>query len=394
MEVRELAEPDLAAAWRLGRLAFGGPPDMPPVVHPRPGMTRWGAFDATGRLVGKATDLHHTQWWSGRAVPCADVAGVAVLPEARGSGVARAVLTALLRAARDRGAAVSALFPTVAAPYRALGWEICGTMRTVDLATATLPRPRPGLAPTARPGTPADLPAVRRLYEEYARHRCGLLARRGGWYGEDWTGELLTESDGLTVVEEAGRLVGYAVWQRGRGYDAEAVLTVEDMVAAGPDAAQVLLGVLGSWDSVAPTLRLPAPQFDAVSARLPLSAGRDRSRHPWMHRPVDVVRAVADRGWPVAVRGAVEFGLADPVAPWNSGGWRLEIADGRGSLTPVEHGEPDLALTPGGFALLYCGAAGAAALVEAGLLRCSAGADPAALDLLGCGPHAQLLDYF
>ncbi|MEU8393263.1 GNAT family N-acetyltransferase, partial [Micromonospora sp. NPDC048843] len=120
VHVRELTADDLDAAWELGRFAFGSDPQRPAQATATPaGLTRYGAFDEAGRLVGKAVDLHHDQWWSGRAVSAADVAGVAVAPEARGRGVARAMLTALLRGARERGAAVSALYPTVAAPYRA-----------------------------------------------------------------------------------------------------------------------------------------------------------------------------------------------------------------------------------------------------------------------------------
>src|SRR4051794_5419509 len=96
IEVRELrADGDLRDGWTLGRLAFGyGPAEPPPrSLAPLSGVTRYGAFDTSGRLVGKATDLHHHQWWHGRALAAADIGGVAVLPEARGHGVARALLS-------------------------------------------------------------------------------------------------------------------------------------------------------------------------------------------------------------------------------------------------------------------------------------------------------------
>lgn len=135
--VRPLSDDELEEAWRLGKLAFGGSADPPAwVFRPVPGWVRYGAFDARGRLVGKATDLGHEQWRGGRRVPTADVGGVAVVPEARGSGVGRALLTTLPAAARDRGAAVSALFPTVSAVYRALGWEVAGS--TADPAALDL----------------------------------------------------------------------------------------------------------------------------------------------------------------------------------------------------------------------------------------------------------------
>ncbi|MGI5520858.1 GNAT family N-acetyltransferase [Micromonospora sp. CA-259024] len=393
VHVRELTADDLDAAWELGRFAFGSDPQRPPhVTRPVPGLTRYGAFDDAGRLVGKAVDLHHDQWWSGRVVPAADVAGVAVAPEARGRGVARAMLTALLRGAHERGAALSALYPTVAAPYRACGWEATGVLRTVDLPTVALPRHRPDPRLTVRAGTPADLPAVAALYERVARHRNGPLTRRGELFDVHAADGGLP-GDGLTLVEEDGDLVGYATWRRGRGYGADSVLTVDEALASTADAAREIVGVLGSWASVAPTLRLCPLDGDAVSTHLPLESAREHERDLWMHRPVDVARAVSARGWPAHARGSVDFTLADQLAEWNSGTWRLTVADGAAELTRIG-GEADLRLDVRGFALLYAGAAYARSVAQAGLLHHGAGVDPAALDLLGAGGPAQLLDYF
>ncbi|MEH1168501.1 GNAT family N-acetyltransferase [Micromonospora sp. CPCC 205539] len=389
--VRELTADDLDAAWDLGRFAFGSDSQRPPQASVEaPGRTRYGAFDDTGRLVGKAVDLHHDQWWSGRAVPAADVAGVAVAPEARGRGVARAMLTALLRGAHERGAAISALYPTVAAPYRACGWETAGVLRTVNLATAALPRHRPAARLAVRAGTPADLPAVAALYERVTRHRNGMLTRRGELFDAPDRG---LPGDGLTLVEDDGDLVGYATWRRGLGYGADSVLTVDEALAVTAEAARELVGVLGSWASVAPTLRLCPLDGDAVSAHLPLESAREHERDLWMHRPVDVAHAVGARGWPAHVRGAVDFHLTDPLAEWNTGTWRLAVADGAAELTRVS-GEADLRLEVRGFALLYAGAAHARSVAQAGLLHHSPDVDPAALDLLGAGGPAHLLDYF
>ncbi|WP_112730257.1 GNAT family N-acetyltransferase, partial [Micromonospora noduli] len=258
VHVRELSTDDLDAAWELGRIAFGSAAERhASTTVAVPGMSRYGAFDDAGRLVGKAVDLHHDQWWSGRAVSAADVAGVAVAPEARGRGVARAMLTGLLRGAYERGAAVSALYPTVAGPYRACGWEAAGVLRTVDLATAALPRHRPSPDLTVRAGAVADLPAVADLYERVARHRNGMLTRRGELY-DFFAADRGLPGDGVTLVEADGELVGYATWQRGRGYGSDSVLTVDEALAVTAEAARELVGGLGSWASVAPALR-PCP---------------------------------------------------------------------------------------------------------------------------------------
>ena len=53
-----------------------------------------GAYDGD-RLVGTALYHDMRQWWYGRPVPMAGVAGVKVAPEYRGQGVGRALMTGL-----------------------------------------------------------------------------------------------------------------------------------------------------------------------------------------------------------------------------------------------------------------------------------------------------------
>lgn len=391
LSVRPLADDDLPAAWELGRLAFGGPATAPDwALRPVDGLLRLGAFDARGRLVGKATDTGHGQWWGGRAVATADVGGVAVLPEYRGAGLARALLTDLLARGRARGAAVSALHPTVSAVYRRLGWEVVGALQRADLDTAALPSaPVPGVS--VRPGEPADLAVVDGLYETLARPRAGLLTRRGGVFDLPHEGRWPDGVDGVTVVEQDGVPTGALVYERGAGYDPEARLTVHDLLAVTAEAARALVGVLGGWRTVTRTVRVPLLAGDAASGVLPIERSPAGPRAAFMHRPVDVVRAVADRGWPGRVRGQVVFTLVDPVLPGNAGPWELELADGAGELRRPGR-EPGLVLDVRGFAQLYCGVTSGRAAALAGLV--TGPDDPSALDLLACGPPAQLLDYF
>ena len=391
LTIRPLTDDEIPAGYQLGRLAFGGPPEPPPqFLQPVPGVTRLGAFDARGRLVGKATDVGHEQWWGGRRVVAADVGGVVVAPEVRGTGVARALLTRLLADARDRRAAVSALYPTVSAAYRSLGWEVTGGTLAASLDTASLPAVRvPGLV--LRPGGPEDVHLLTDLYEQVARGTNGLLTRRGGIFDLPPHEPLGQDIDAITVAEADGVPVGVLGFSRGRGYGPEAKLEVHHLHATTVDATRALIGVLAGWRMVARSVGLTFPATEAVAAVLPLERATDVVQQLWMHRPVDAVRAVADRGWPPYVTGRVRFTLADALAPRNVGNWELSIADGRGELTPAA-AAPELWLSVRGFAALYCGVATGAGVVRAGLA--GGGGDPAALDLLGCGPAAALLDYF
>jgi predicted acetyltransferase len=390
--VRELTRDELPAAWQMGRLAFGGAAEPPPrMLREDDRMLRYGAFDGAGRLVGKITDHLHDQWWAGRVLPAAGISGVAVRPESRGGGVARAMLAAVLASARERGAAVSALYPTVSAVYRASGWEVAGVLGAADLDTASLPRPRQLAGVDVRPGDAGDLDLVTDLYERIARTRTGLLTRRGGYFDDRPTEGLPDGVDAVSIALEDGEPTGALVLGRGRGYGPDARLDVHQLLAATPGAARALVGVLAGWSTVARTVRVPLLAGDAVSAVLPLERAVDSSGTAWMHRPVDVVRAVTDRGWPPHARGSVAFRLRDDVAPWNAGDWLLELADGAGTLTRARR-EPDLWLDVRGFGILYCGASTGQAAVQAGLA--GGAGDPAGLDLLAAGPAAQLLDYF
>lgn len=391
LTIRPLGPDDMTVSWELGRMAFGGPTEAPPgVLDPVAGVTRYGAFDEAGRLIGRATDVGHEQWWGGRRVVAADVGGVAVIPEARGGGVARALLGALLAGARERGAAVSALYPTVSPVYRALGWEVAGTLTTADLDTASLARGH-GVGVTVRPGGPQDVPLLTDIYERIARTQNGPLTRRGGRYDRPSDTALPEGVDALTVAEADGRPVGIMSFSRGSGYGAEAKLDVQDLLAVDVEAARAVIGVLAGWRTVTRRVNVLLVDGDAVSTVLPGERATGIDRRPWMHRPVDVVAAVAQRGWPDHVRGRVAFSLADELAPWNAGDWELAIADGVGTLTRA-HSVPDLWLTTRGLAALYCGATTGAGIVQTG--RAGGSGDPSALDLLACGPAARLHDYF
>jgi predicted acetyltransferase len=128
-DIRALTADDAAAAWKLGSLAFGyhGNPMPETFAATAEGRTSWGVFEGAA-LIAKAVDREQGQWFGGRVVPTSGVAGVAVIPEARSSGLGRVVLTKLLQEARARGAAISTLFPSTPFPYRALGWEEVGAL--------------------------------------------------------------------------------------------------------------------------------------------------------------------------------------------------------------------------------------------------------------------------
>lgn len=385
--LRDLEDADAEASALLGRRSFGfsDARSTEPARLPA-ACTNHGAF-LDGRLVGQAFDLHDRQWWGDRLLGAADIAGVAVAAEARGHGVARQVIARLLERARDRGAVVSALFPSISSVYRRLGWASAGQVTTYDVPTLSLRGEiPPGLA--VREGTAADDAGVHAVYTAVAQAGNGMLSRDE----ERFAGLGRAPADGTTVVLAGDTVVGYAAMTRGSHYGERGELTVHDALAVSVDAARALTAVLSSWHTVVPALRMRLLGGDAVADQLALELADIHQSKSWMHRPVDVAGAVAGRGWPAGVRGRAVFELTDPLAPWNTGAWELEIADGTGELRRTT-AETSVRLSVAGFASLYCGLSTAWALRQAGHVSGPA-ADAAALDVLATSAPPRLLNSF
>lgn len=389
--VRELTLDELPDAYELGAVTFGqqrtSQPNRP--REPRPGTTHYGAFDTAGRLVGKLDDLHHEQWWGGKRVEVADIAGVAVRPEARGKGIARALLRHLLEQARERGAASSSLFPTIASVYRSAGWTMAGARRGFDIPTALLAVRRAGNDLHVRQGDPSEISVADELYEQVARSRNGLLSRTGPHFARE-PNTFPEGIDGITVVEDDTGPVAAATWRREAGYRSEAILHVDDLLATSADAVRALLQVLASWRPVAPTTRFTGLPSGVAQGALPLESTRPHRTDWWMFRPVDAVGLITNQTWPDRVEVTATFTLVDELAPWNAGTWSLEIVDGRANLEPAP---PDSApaLHIEGLGALICGVASPPLLVESGLAE--TGLDDN-LALLAVLPRPELLHYF
>lgn len=391
-DVRLLGVQDLPAAWELGRVAFGSERQPPPGwLEERPGRHSWGVFDGGGRLVAKATDREQGHWFGGRLVPASGVAGVVVEPEVRGTGLARRVLTTLLEGARDRGAVISTLFRTNPAPYRRVGYEEVGALVWTSVPTSSFGGVRRPPEVALRPAEAADVPALLEIYRTVARAGNGLMERSGPLL-DTTAAAVLHGHDGITVAErENGGIEGYASWDRGPGYDASGRLSVPDLFGHTAPVTEALLAMLGSWASVAPTLRLRLPDPDPAVLLAPLVGSTVESRDPWMLRVLDAPAAVAARGWPAHVDGSVDLLLEDDACPWNAGPHRLVLDGGRGRLEAGGRGEVHLSAR--GFAVLFAGAGDPALLRRAGLLDGSTESD-GFLQVATSGPRPTLLDYF
>ncbi len=353
-----------------------------------------GAFDGA-RLIGTARYLDMRQWWHGRSVPMAGVAGVKVAPEARGRGVGKALMSELTGLIAGRGYPVSVLYPATTPLYRSLGWELAGglyhaTVPARSLGTLVAPDvgapPPPMALRRAGPDDAAGVIEIVGAAHEAARH-CGPITRAPADVRRQ-----LSDPHRFSYLAADGFLA-YR-WQ-----DGNRELLVECAVATTAQTTRDIWSVVASHASIAGRVRALLAPDDPVAwltreADLALA-----ERTPWMLRVLDAPAAIAARGFPAATVATAVLQLDDPQLPANSGWWALQVSDGKGTLTPFrtdDHGPvppaPPVSLGARGFAALFAGTP-LPTLRRAGL---AAGGDRASDDALDCAfaGTAFLLDYF
>jgi predicted acetyltransferase len=360
--------------------------NIEPIVAAGRGL---GAFDE-GRMVGSALFLDMRQWWHGRAVPMAGVAGVKVAPEYRGRGVGRAVMTALTDLMAERGYPLSALYPATMTIYRSLGWEIAGHRHEAVLPARslfTLAKPDDETAAAIRRPGPDDaarvLEVIGRAHEN-ARD-CGPVT-----YDEATVRRWLTrpgryaDHDRYAYLAPDGFL-GYR-WHRGNDE-----IFIDQLAAASAQTTRALWAVAASNSSVVEAVRAQVGPSDPLWWMLREQDANIADRESWMLRLLDAPAAIAARGFP-ATDLAVPLRITDDLRPANSGRWDLTVRAGEGRLsrhrTDLGSASPagsspsrqaPLALGARGLAALYAGTP-VATLRRAGLADGGSPDADAALD--------------
>ena len=347
-----------------------------------------GAFDG-GQLVGSALYHDLRQWWHGRPVPMAGVAGVQVAPEYRGQGVGRAVMTALAEHMAERGYPVSVLYPATMTIYRSLGWEIAGHLHEAVMparALFALARPDVKAAGITRPGPDDAAEALEVIGRAHGEARdCGPIT-----WDEATMRRWLTrpgryaDSDRYAYLAQDGFL-GYR-WQRGNDE-----IFVDRVVAASAATTAALWAVAASNSSVAQTVRAQVGPSDPLWWMLREQDANIAERESWMLRLLDAPAAIAARGFP-ATDLAVPLQITDDLLAANSGRWELTVRAGAGRLwryrtepgsppaAPASSGgQTPLALSARGLAALYAGTP-VATLRRAGLADGGSPAADVALD--------------
>jgi predicted acetyltransferase len=364
LEVRPLRpEDDVEAELALRRRAFGPVTaadestwvaSLPAIIEAGQAI---GVFDGP-RLVASARYYPMRQWWHGRSMPMAGVAGVKVAPEQRGRGIGRLLMTRVLADLAAAGYPLSTLYPSTLPLYRSLGWENAGGRYETVLparALAALVPPDPyvpdatGMAAAAADvAAAAAAEAARRrgasqpasVREASAADAAAIVEVLGRAHQElrdngpntrepsefvSW----LDDPDQFSYLADDGFLTY-------RWADGHQELAVEYLVAASAATQRAFWQILASHATMADRVRACLAPDDPVGWLLSEPAAVTSLTEPWMLRLIDPAEAIAARGFPAGVTVQATLDLQDEAIPANSGHWSLEISGGAGKLAPAD----------------------------------------------------------
>jgi predicted acetyltransferase len=385
------AERERVAAMMM--LAFGNPQARD--YAGRTAAEEFRVLEVDGEVVSMLRHARLAQWWLGRAVPSSQVLQFATPPEHRAKGWGAELLTRLLAELHSSGVPTATLRASTSAFYRTVGFEFAGDWSAYEVACEYLPRK---LAPwRARQLALDELAPVFELYERVAPARHGAFVRDRRWWAK-FTREQGEHPATCFLLESGeGRPMGWAMVAFAWGPVAPGAawrnpIEVLDWGCL-PGAERGLLALMAGWAPMGGYLQWSGPDPDPVLFALGDEHAVMRARYHWMLRLVDVAAAFAARPYPEGVRGEVAFTVADPVCPWNQGGWRLAVDGGKAEVTRAAVA-PTARAEPRGLAALFTGFADAALLGAAGLL---AGFGERELDLLRAafaGPRPWTSEYY
>jgi predicted acetyltransferase len=392
VSIEHLRPGDEPARLELGGQAFGSRRPYDPAWE-TPGDDVIAAYEGD-RLIGAAAMMPGGQWFGGRPVPGPGVSGVSVAPDRRGRGLARALMTELLAVASARGAAISTLYPTTAALYRSVGYEIAGDHVERSLPVEALQgRRRDSVAVDVEAFTADALDRLAPAYDALASLTPGSIVRGDRWWWH--RRRLLARSDDeqyLLRVDHGGA-AGYVVARATQSDRRILDLVVDDVGAASPEVLAALGGVLAGFGTVAGLVRSHLAPWILQAMTTEGQRWNAGESFGWMLRIVDLERAFAARGW-APVEGSVDLDITDDTGLAPSGPWRL-VAGG-GTVTVEPGGAGTWRIGIGDLASWYSGWLSASQLAHRGLLRTDDGsaADLALLDALAAGLSPVLGEFF
>lgn len=365
---------DYAFSPQEGRREYESPDDFRPQLAERRGLFRGedllciaGYHDFEARLRGDRFRV-------------GGVSSVASPPEHRRGGLIRRILADMLAEFREKGIALSALWPFEYGFYRKYGWATVDRRTSYEFDPDALSFVDREEATGEFRRADADEYAVLDGVYEAALADYDLVTRRD----EAWWRNRIFERRGdeayVYVWEADGEARGYLVYTISQtDGERSRTLSVREFVHADPEARRALYRFLRYHDSQVDRVAVPVPEETTLLDLVDDPRAVDCSIEPGpMFRLVDVSAAIEMLPYDPAVSGGLTVAVDDPLVDANDGSFALSFDEGRATCRPTD-ADPDVACDVGTLSQLYAGYRSATDAAELGDLAVET---PDALDLL------------
>jgi predicted acetyltransferase len=327
-------------------------------------------------------------YYGGREIPTAGIAAVAVAAQCRARGYARQLMTAALLEARERGMALSSLYPATVALYRKCGYGLAGSRFMLRVPLADLPRTERGF--DIRPLAADEEELIRPVYAAAAQNQPGQVVRTP-FFWHRVRRHHQHQVLGYAVLRE-GTVEGYVYFHVERTSDLQKrSMVILDFVATTPEATRALLGLIADHRSMIKDAVFGVGPAEPWVGLLDEQSYTLTHEITWMLRMVDVGRALELRGYPPMLATELHLDVVDELLPDNSGKITLRIEDGVGQVRRGGAGAMRIPVTA--LASLYSGFYNGTALRAAGLLEADANG-VAKADAVFAGPPPWMRDKF
>lgn len=354
--------------------------------------TRTGG--AVGPLVASLLRIPMGQHFGGRTVPMLGIAGVTVMPEARGQGHAKWMMSRLVNEAREDGFPLSTLYASTQGLYRSVGYEQAGHKVVTRIDVQRIDARAEANAPAIRALGDRDEGAIRDCYAAYSSHFSGTLDR--GQYIWSRTRENRDlKYDGFGVFDSANTLVGYVFLNQSRSLGATSgEIAISDIAFSTPAAGRKLLAFLADFGTMFSEATIQGAPLHPLVSLMNSRGFSLESYEAWMLRICDVKKALEARGYPAHAKATAELRVHDDAVPENTGSWTIHVEHGRAEVRKESAMHPALALDIRALAPLYTGLYTARQLRAIGWAEGDNGAVAAADSIFGGFGTPWMCDFF
>lgn len=318
------------------------------------------------RIASFVRMVRYKVWVGGGEMQMGGIGAVSTWADAQGRGYAGELMRRSVKIMRDRGDAVSALYPFSHRYYGKFGWASMGEriIYTDAKQNDIIPHEEKSLVRWCSGEKDIDL--LDGAYREYTRRYNGMTIRSR----ERWEGILRSsqEQNGQAyIIVKDKKPIGYFVCEHLPGKPGGHETVVRDFSCISLEAYRAMFGFLATLPTNVVKITVSAPILPNLSSFYKEPFITMKWTLPFQYRVVDVERAIALRGFNPETKGKLRVKILDKCGEWNTGVWEIEVESGKGTAKKIAARKTDIEMTIQDFSKLYMGALDAAGISSHGI---------------------------